>query len=318
MNWNKSRAALLGMLLAVVAAINGCGGGTDGTGIQVAYVQGVMTKGSIIVNGIHFDDSSALIEIDSGMATPADLESGMFVMLRGTINPDGLSGVAERVQVINEVRGLITALDQANGTLVVVGQQVSVDASTRYSHVAGIANLGVGQRVEVFGLRDAEGGVRASLIVLLEDEVPDDLRGTVSALTASTFTLNGVLVDYSGATVMPLAAVLANGQLVEVDGGFDVGSGVFTASRVVIGESGDGEYQPRDGEYLELEGYVAGLDSAQQRFSVNGRAVRYSSATTFEGGTAATLADNVEVSVKGVIDGDGVLDAAKIEIEGRD
>lgn len=318
MSWSKRRTALFAAMLAIAAALISCGGGTDGTGIQVAYVQGVMTKGSVIVNGIHFDDSSAVVEIDSLSATPADLASGMFVRLRGRINPDGASGVAEMVQVINEVRGSISALDPVAGTLTVVGQNVLVNTTTVYANVAGIADLAVGQRVEVFGLRDAGGTIHASRIELREEESDDDLRGLVSDLTASTFTLNGVIVNYAGATVRPAGAVIANGQTVEVDGSFDEATGVFTASEVVFGEFSDSQVQPGAGDQLELEGYVANLDTALGAFTLNGRAVRYFSSTTFAGGTVANLANNVEVEALGVVDTDGVLRAARIEFEQSD
>ncbi|MBW6494527.1 MAG: hypothetical protein K0B16_08225 [Burkholderiaceae bacterium] len=69
MSWSKRRASLSAVMLAIVATITSCGGGTDGTGIQVAYVEGVMTKGSVIVNGIHFDDSAARAIISNWKAT---------------------------------------------------------------------------------------------------------------------------------------------------------------------------------------------------------------------------------------------------------
>ena len=315
MSWSKHRTALYAAMLAIIATITSCGGGTDGTGIQEAYVQGVMTKGSVIVNGIHFDDSRALVEIDSLSATPADLASGMFVRLRGRINPDGVSGVAEMVQVINEVRGSISAVDPVAGTLTVVGQNVLVDATTIYADVAGIAALEIGQRVEVFGLRDAGGTIHASRIELLDGESDDDLRGQVSNLTASTFTLSGVIVNYASATVRPAGAVIADGQSVEVDGSFDAAAGVFSASEVVIGDLSDEQVEPGAGDQLELEGYVANLDKALGGFTLNGRAVRYSPSTTFEGGTVANLANDVEVEALGVVDTEGVLRASRIEIK---
>ncbi len=318
MSWVSRRPTLIAVLIAIVATITSCGGGTDGTGIQVAFVQGVMTKGSVIVNGIHFDDSSAAVEIDSLSATPADLASGMYVRLRGSINPDGISGIADAVQVVNEVRGSITAVDAAAGSLVVVGQNVLVDAATLYADVAGIANLNVGQRVEVFGLRDANGAIHASRIELLETESEDDLRGLVSSLTASAFTLNGVVVDYAAATIEPAGAELANGQSVEAHGSFDEASGVFTATRIVLGELIDGSVQPGSGDQLELEGFIANLSVATTTFSINGRTVRYSVATRFEGGSVADLANNVEVEADGVVDSAGVLQADKIEIKRPD
>lgn len=312
MSWIKHRPSLIALLLALAATIASCGGGTDGTGIQVAYVQGVMTKGSVIVNGIHFDDRSAVVQINSQSATAADLASGMYVMLRGTINADGMTGVADTVQAVNEVRGAITALDQGASSLVVVGQSVLVEAATLFHNVAGLGSLAIGQQIEVYGLRDANGTIHASRIELLEAESDDELRGFVADLSGSTFTLNGVVVNYSSEMIRPLGATLANGKQAQVEGSFNDTSGAFTATMVWLGE---GLPQPGMGERLEIEGFIANLNTATTSFSLNGRAVRYSASTVFEHGVAANLANNVAVEVDGVVDSNGVLLAAKIEFE---
>src|ERR1044072_2755560 len=80
------RFALLGAAAALFIA--GCGGGTGGTGAtgsSPAVSIGVMTKGSIIVNGVHFDDSTATIRIDDRAGTGAELQNGMVVKVRGQI-----------------------------------------------------------------------------------------------------------------------------------------------------------------------------------------------------------------------------------------
>jgi len=79
---------LIGMA-ALAALLASCGGGTGGTGATSnpgptnAVSIGVMTTGSVIVNGVHFDDNGATIKIDDTPKTPSDLQSGMVVRLRG-------------------------------------------------------------------------------------------------------------------------------------------------------------------------------------------------------------------------------------------
>ena len=71
------------LLFGTVLALASCSGGTGGTGATSGSTNavsiGVMTKGSIIVNGVHFDDSTASIRIDDRAGTSAELQSGMVV-----------------------------------------------------------------------------------------------------------------------------------------------------------------------------------------------------------------------------------------------
>ena len=56
-------------LLLTASLLTACGGGTGGSGSGPAVAMGVMTKGSVIVNGVHFDDTSASIRIATELAT---------------------------------------------------------------------------------------------------------------------------------------------------------------------------------------------------------------------------------------------------------
>ena len=69
-------------LLIVSLVLTSCGGGGSenggmgGTGVSM----GVMTKGSVIVNGVRFEDNSAIISIDDDTSkTAAHLQYGMVV-----------------------------------------------------------------------------------------------------------------------------------------------------------------------------------------------------------------------------------------------
>ncbi len=63
----------------------------------------------------------------------------------------------------------------------------------------------------------------------------------------------------------------------------------------------------------EVEGFITNLDTTAQTFTVNGQPVNYATAS-FEGGTAADLANGVKVEAEGPISG-GILQAVKIEFE---
>ena len=130
-----SLAGLLIVLFAFVlqsCAVDGMGGGIGGTGITVL---GIMTKGSIIVNGITFDAASADIREDDGSATEDELQDGMKVILKGEINEDGVTGTALIVEARDEVQGRVTDLDPSGNppTFQVLKQVVVVNDLTVFS-----------------------------------------------------------------------------------------------------------------------------------------------------------------------------------------
>src|SRR5882762_11219579 len=165
---------LITLLIGALLALANCGGGTGGTGATngstTAVSIGVMTKGSIIVNGVHFDDSTATIRIDDRAGTSVELQSGMVVKVRGQINDDRLSGVAQQVEVENEVRGTVQTTNPTGvpPSFTVIGQTVLVDDLTVFadftpapgSPSAAVTALTSGTSiVEVHGLRDAVGNI---------------------------------------------------------------------------------------------------------------------------------------------------------------
>ena len=107
----KRIPGLLAWAAVAALALAGCGGGggdvtvgggTGGTGIVST---GVMVKGSVIVNGVRFEDTLANIVVDDTPKSPTDLRDGMVVRVNGRVNDDGINGTAERVEAQIEVRG---------------------------------------------------------------------------------------------------------------------------------------------------------------------------------------------------------------------
>ena len=336
---NKGIRGALPVLASVIAAVLvGCGGGgsdappppvapppslgggTGGTGAQAPIVSsGTMAKGSIILNGIRFDDSATTVTDDRNR-TAGQLANGMVIKLRGR-SDDNTTGQADRVDVENELRAMIQSISTAGNTqsFVAAGLTVIVDSLTLYANVAGFSALTVGQRVEVHGPRDVDGNVRATRIeaVGAADGV-DELRGTVSNVVTATsqFTLNGnITVNYGAATFSPAGASTASlvaGALVEVRG--SLAGAIFTATQVDLEDSEDDSFRGRDNEKSEFEGYVSGFTAHPGTFKVNGRNVQTTASTRFVGGTAADLANNVKVEAEGT-SSSGTLVASKVEFK---
>jgi hypothetical protein len=159
------------------------------------------------------------------------------------------------------------------------------------------------------------GNIHASRIELLSaNPLGDELRGIIAGYSGSTFTLNGVTVDFSGATVSPTGAILANGQPVEVHGSF---SGVtFVATRVDREDLEDAQFEHAAGEEFEIEGQVSGCGpNPCTSFSVGTQGVQTNASTRFENGTAADLADNIRVEAEGHQFTGTTLIAEKIEFK---
>jgi hypothetical protein len=314
--------------IAISTFITSCGGGTDGTGATTpppppstnVTSSGVMTKGSVILNGIHFDPTGATVVDDRGR-NASQLDTGMVIQLRGR-SDDGVTGIADRIDVQNEVRGTIQSIDATSAPprFTVAGLVVLVDDQTRFANVSGFAALAIGTRVEVHGLRDSSGLLHATRIEAVgAQDGPDELRGVVSNLRTDIdqFTLNGTItVNYAGAAFTPAGATeasLAAGGFVEVHGSLT--GTVFTATQVQIEDLEDEPFQGNPGEQHEVEGFISGFTAHPGEFQVNGQTVRTTTTTSFEGGTAADLANDIQVEVEGVLDAQMVLVANKVEFQ---
>jgi len=311
----KNRTGIgLVLMLVVTVVLTACGGGGGGGGTppatQTAVIaKGVMTKGSVIVNGIRFEDTLANITADDTVKTPVFLQDGMVVKVKGKRNDDGLTGTAEKVQVENEVRGAIAS--KGTDTFSVLGQTVQVTGATVFSNVLNLASLNVSDAVEVHGLRDAAGVIQAMRVEKLGAAGVDELRGVVSGLTgtlphAATFSINGFAITTNGSTTLvPPGAVVVNGTLVEVNL-----SGSL-ATRITVEEAADVEFEPAEGQEFEVEGYVSLFTGPSATFMVNDQVISLGASVRYEGGLASDLGNGSKVEAEGHLTG-GILVANKI------
>ncbi len=302
-------AAALAALLA--AALSGCGGGvgTEGTG---SFASGSITGfGSIVVGGVHFDESSARIEDDDGAPLDrAALALGMVVQVSaGPIvsAADGSqSAVATLVHSSRALVGPATAVDVAQALVVVLGQTVALSADTAVDPrlAGGLAALRPGQWIEVYGFYDAGGSRYAATRIALADSAAGQrISGPVSVVDSQrkTFTIGSQSYRYD---------MLAGAAPVD---------GALLSLQLQPGTDGNGRWQvsggraqaapPRERDGAELGGLVSALQSAS-RFTVDGVSVD-ASAARVSGGTLRTGA---RVAVSGVLRS-GVLVASQVSVE---
>lgn len=315
--FNLNRASAWLRAGALMFILGGCGGGVDsgGTGGAPTYASGPITgSGSIFVNGVRFDDTSASVSDEDGTRNRSELKLGMVVEVRGSII-DSSSGTptstASSISLHSELVGPLDATPAPGATsLQVFGQTVDVTATTVFddSLTGGAAALVAGDVVEVYGLLDSLTGSYVATRVERKSSPANEfrIRGRVASLSTAqrTFSLGGRFISYAGTTDVP--ANLSDGLLVRVRVNTTPSSGVWSATRVRSGTP-----SPEDGSHAQVVGLVNAFTSISQ-FSVDGVAVSTTGTTLFPDGTTFGVGDRVEVEGRMSA---GVLVADKVELE---
>lgn len=306
------RGVLLSAAMAGLVSCGGgggpglAGGGIGGTGVSQGPVTGF---GSIFVNGLEIETTGAKIEVDDNPgASQNDLRVGMVVLVEWERDASG-KYTAKRVKYADDVRGPIGNITLAaagtGGTFTVLGQTVRVDGLTVFSGVSGLAALQDEQVVEVSGLRELNGEIRATRVKISVSSPGDvKLKGIVSGLAMGVFQIGPSTVISAD----PLPAV---GACVEVKGTF--ANNIITATHVELDDS-CGPGGVAEGKEVDVEGFITDLAAAAGTFKVNGQPVRYDNATRYENGSAGNLQNNVRVEVEGTVSS-GVLVAKKISFK---
>lgn len=272
-------------LSLAVAGLTGCGGGLDigvqtasrpGTGGTGLFVQGSISGfGSVIVNGIRFDDTAAAVKLDGLPAIAQDLRLGMVVDLQGSRGADLTLGVANVIEVWSIAQGVVSQVQGSQ--FQVAGMLVQADAATCFDGIASVAALANGMRVAVWGLQaGADASSWTATRVALVSATPLVSTGIVTAAR----TLNGFALTGQN------AASLATGQLVRVQGGSS-GSSLTVDSFKVLG------LQNYQGE-CEMEGLVTALLPGS-RFMLGNVEVDASSAGLATALARLTVGQRVEV-----------------------
>ncbi len=310
-------AAILRNTLAVIALplLAACGGGGDDATAPAATeatVIGPITGfGSVVVNGIKFDDSQAAVTMDDAVQTRDRLRLGMVVQVQGQVRSDG-TGVANRIQFNDCVEGPITAMNQVQNTLTVLGQTVQVDDGTVFDGVTlrDMNAFAIGDLVEVSCLQDrtqTQAQLRATRIerkgTFVDGATEVEVKGTVANLNLAqgTCTIDGLTVNFAGIPPADRPAGLANGMTVEASGRH-FANGILQADRLRDRDR-DRIHVP-DGNLMEIEGYVSEFVSLAS-FRVDGSTVNAANAV-IRNGTAADVRNGVKVEAEGTMS-NGVL-----------
>jgi len=310
-------SVLAATLAALIVACGGGGSGSSMSNLTPVLATGTITGfGSIYVNGVHFQTSSATIRKNGQTVAESQLAVGEVARVKGQKNDTDDTGAAETIDVDESVVGPIAAIDTTNSVVTVLGQTVKINTGTSFSmniQPADLSGLKVGDTIRVSGLIDSSGNIVASRIELNGASAPLQVLGTVSGLdtTAHTFKINALVVNYSSANLTGFAGGQpSDGDLVEVQGTmFDATTMTLTATHVARQQSEQEE--AGESSEVEREGLITRFVSATD-FDVDGKPVTTTSSTMYRNGTAADLALNAKVEVEGTLNSSNVLVASVV------
>jgi hypothetical protein len=311
----------------VLLGLSACGGGADNLTASTSNLQvsqgAVSGFGSVYVNGVKLDDSSAstLTYAADGSTTAQALRLGQQVRVE-----HDASGKASRVWVDAAVIGSVSGVNATAGTLVVAAQTVKINTDSALGPVtvfAGgyttVSDVAAADVVEVHGTpiynaTTAKYDLQATRIEKRTAVAEVRVSGKLSTLdaTAKTFTLNGLSVAYGTATLRPSSAVLAEGQSVIVWSKTYTSGTSLTATGVrVVNTAADLPVATQ----ARLSGVVG--NATATGFEVAGVKVITQSTTTVTP-TGAAVANAAYVGVTGVVQTDGSVLASAIQVRQSD
>jgi Domain of unknown function (DUF5666) len=258
------------------------------------------------LSGVAKSKPATNVSINGDAAKQGALSVGQHV----TVKADGTD--ATDIDIDLELKGTIASVDVVGGTIDIAGQIVIVSSLTRIdlgddddtapSTPHTIADLKAGDFVEVTGTTDpVTGNITASKIEVKTDkEIGEDgdhkdnhIKGTVSGLTATSFTLGTITVNCTAPCILPTG--LKDGDTVHVKGTLEATGLILTATKVHI----DGEFHkhPLPGSSVILDRKIQQLDETAKTFKLCYLTVDYSAATV-----TGTLSAKARVKVEGVVD----------------
>lgn len=297
-----------GLGAVLVGSLGGCGGGvgSEGTGSfsSTSFSSGTVSGfGSIVVNGVHFDETTASVQDDDGQAFDRGLLAlGMVVQVSAgdiaTAADGRRTATAASVRADRALVGPAAAIDLVGGRLTVLGQVVQVAADTVFDGRigGGLAGVAAGQLIEVYGYYDASSARYAATRI-------------AAATPGAVYRVSGPVAAVDGAQQFRLGSQAYAGSTAGLSAGTSVRLKLENApdgsGRWQVSSRRDDERPPDDRNRAELDGVVLTLASAS-RFTVAGVVVDASGARV-----TGTLQVGARVSVRGALRG-GVLVASEV------
>ena len=290
--------------------------------------QGVITGfGSIIVNGVRFDDSTAQVSDEDDEDNPSRskdaLKLGMLVTVTASSSTGTGTGTASAIAFGSVLKGPVQSINggtvsatvtAGTQTLVILGQSVIVGTHTVFDPLSlpgGLADVRKGDVLEVHGLLDVTANKLVATRINRESGADAyKITGNVSSLDtgSKSFRIGSQAISYTGIDPGKLRVNLANGLTVKVQlSTVQSAGGSFNATRIKPASRKAME----DRSKVEIEGLIDAFTSAT-RFSVNGAPVDATHASFPNG--SGSLALGARVDIEGSVVG-GTLIATQVKVK---
>ncbi|WP_455378936.1 DUF5666 domain-containing protein [Petrachloros mirabilis] len=344
----------------MITAASCSGGGGGGTGLPSASTTSVTTSGTITgfgsvkVNGREFEINDSTETTKDGSFVRGDaaaksvLRVGMVVTVSGSFS--GTTRTASKIEHHNTLEGPIQSInkvDANNGTLVVMGQTVVIDDTTKFDDCSGqpptcqpsvsqgLDSLSDNDFVEVSGfVKDDGANPTVIMASFIEKKVGVtgcdsggksicEVKGRITAHTRSqeTFQIGNLKVDYSTANTVNMIGITDwSGVVVEVKGvQFTAGPNLQTEGTLQATKVEPEGFDAPDGNRVELEGFVTSVDAATPPTSfVLGttmvQVIPGLGGTVYLGGLQEEIAVGQKLEVQGSIS-NGAITATKVKFQ---
>lgn len=253
---NKNAVArhLLVTALTLFAFITTQTGISDGIGGSGMVSGRVSQFHSIVVNGVHYETTNSVVQVNGEMAELSQIKVGQLVM--ALVDYETLEAL--EIDQFDTVTGPIQAVEVwdeglAQMHLRVLEQDVIVDIETVF-HLEDPLGLKTGNAVTIGGLRDEEGFIRASVIEQAQDKHDLLVSGLADHVAPDSFRIGDLRI-----TSPYLAEYIEAGWLYE------------GASVLVHGETyEDEELVAATVMPIPVEMVVAGIDPGYAEIRIDG------------------------------------------------
>ena len=332
------------LALSVAALLAACGGSsgsdsaastspgtspqTPATTASLSTVVGSVTGfGSIVVDSVHYDDSSASVirAKSSGVLANSDARLGQRVVL--TLDT---RGAATKIEVLPELEGAVASIDAALSRFVVNGLTVAINTDSAAGPITvfgggytNFADIRTSDQIEIHGLAKADtapGAAANTYVVqatriekqsdpLIELRAGGYIQNLAAASGKTTFTLGALTVDATTSVVKPSGSTLVNGQYVSVQTTQTITGNLMSASSIRIV---DRKKDSTPNETVRIASKISAIDTAASTFVLDGVTVSSKSASLSPKGATVTV--GVYARATGLFDANGVLQATDIKL----
>ena len=210
------------------------------TAVATNFQGPISGLGSIVVNGVRFETSSATVydpdRFDDSTLFGSSLGMGMTVALMGDADETQNLGRASKIRVVGGVRGTLTPnvdINTGTKTLAFPTQVVTYSDTTVFSGTNGASTIvslaqlqalgGTPVLLNVYGLPQADNSFLATRVVLIDPATHTmdvAVRGKITAVAGSSYTVSvgttDINVNCAVCTVQPLGSAAVVGDLVRV------------------------------------------------------------------------------------------------------